>query len=194
MMNRRQLLKTLTALGGIGATSLLSGNAIAAAQHFRGDATAASPALLSVNALETLRRICALTIPQTSTPGAAEVMCHHFIDHQLSVVYGEEEQQSAIALLASIDKNATSFGAKQFSLLNEASQLRLLTALEKAEAPFSAAQKGTFKFLKSLIVFGYYTSQPGATKELTYLPLPGGFKGSVPLASVGSAYSSKAYY
>jgi len=43
-------------------------------------------------------------------------------------------------------------------------------------------------------VFGYYTSQPGATKELTYLPLPGGFKGSVPLASVGSAYSSKAYY
>ena len=36
MMNRRQLLKTLTAVGGIGATSLLSGNAIAAAQHFRG--------------------------------------------------------------------------------------------------------------------------------------------------------------
>lgn len=193
MMNRRQFLKTLTAIGGIGATSLLSANAIAAAQRFGGNAVSA-PAVLNVQALDMLRQICALTIPRTSTPGAADVNCHHFIDHQLSVVYGEEEQQSAVALFAAIETHTQSFGSESFLNLSEAAQLRLLTALEKAEAPFSADQKTTFKFLKSLIVFGYYTSQPGATKELTYLSVPGGFTGSVPLATVGSAYSSKAYY
>ena len=48
--------------------------------------------------------------------------------------------------------------------------------------------------LKGLIVFGYYTSEEGATQELHYVAMPDGFKGSVPLSLVKSAYSSKAYY
>ena len=64
----------------------------------------------------------------------------------------------------------------------------MLTDLERPANGFDEEQKWDFKFLKQLIVFGYYTSEVGATRELGFDPYPGGFRGSVPYASVGKAW------
>lgn len=47
-----------------------------------------------------------------------------------------------------------------------------------------------FRTMKELTVLGYYTSQPGATKELRYLQVPGRYDGCVPFAKVGRAWAT----
>ncbi|MEO6917245.1 MAG: gluconate 2-dehydrogenase subunit 3 family protein [Chitinophagaceae bacterium] len=37
-----------------------------------------------------------------------------------------------------------------------------------------------YPLLKNLVLFGYFTSQPGATKSLRYIQTPGSFKGDLP--------------
>jgi len=67
-------------------------------------------------------------------------------------------------------------------------------SLVKIDNDYSSDIHEAFRFLKSLVVFGYYTSEVGASKELKYLAFPGGFKGSVAYDSIGSSFGSYAYY
>lgn len=55
---------------------------------------------------------------------------------------------------------------------------------KKASAPPSF-----YRMMKELTVIGYYTSEPGATKELRYVQVPGRFDGCVPLAKIGRAWA-----
>jgi hypothetical protein len=46
-----------------------------------------------------------------------------------------------------------------------------------------------FRTMKEITLLGYYTSQPGATRELQHNPVPGRFEGCVPLSKVGRAWA-----
>lgn len=46
-----------------------------------------------------------------------------------------------------------------------------------------------FQMMKELTLVGYYTSEAGATEELTYEPVPGVWEGCVPYEDIGSAWS-----
>ena len=54
--------------------------------------------------------------------------------------------------------------------------------------------KQAFKALKSLLVFGFFTTEVGATQALNYQAVPGGFKGSVSYSSLKKSWGSLAYY
>lgn len=47
-----------------------------------------------------------------------------------------------------------------------------------------------YKDLKSSIGAAYYMSEPGATEELNYDPVPGDFKGCIPFSEVGKAWAT----
>ena len=47
-----------------------------------------------------------------------------------------------------------------------------------------------FRTMKELTILGYYTSQPGATKELRYVQVPGRFDGCVPFAKIGREWAT----
>ena len=82
-MERRELLKTAALLCGSAATGvLLSTPSLAITNAFQQASANAGHSLNLLNTvqLETLRRICELTIPATDTPSAAQVNCHFFID------------------------------------------------------------------------------------------------------------------
>jgi mRNA-degrading endonuclease toxin of MazEF toxin-antitoxin module len=190
MIKRRQLLELLTAVSGAATASIVLG----ACSENRVDKSSFTGSALTSEQLETLRHICLQTIPATTTPGAAEVNCHQFIDRQLTAVFSEVDQQQSALLLDKIRSAGKRHGGDVFERLSPDKQLSLLENIEALSGPFRDDDLKAFKLLKGLIVFGYYTSMPGATQELTYLAMPDGFKGSVPLSKVGSAYSSKAYY
>jgi hypothetical protein len=44
--------------------------------------------------------------------------------------------------------------------------------------------------LKDLTVTGYFTSEPGATLALRYDPMPGAYRGCVPLREIGRAWAT----
>ena len=141
-----------------------------------------------------LRDICALVIPKTGTAGAAEVDTHGFIDSQLYHCYPLEDQQKVSAVLSKINQIALQRYKQHFSGTTNAQQLELLTDLEKPANGFDGTDKSQFKFLKGQIVFGYYTSEVGASQELEYLVVPGPFKGSIPYDSLGKTWGSMNRY
>lgn len=59
-------------------------------------------------------------------------------------------------------------------------------------APVGASDSApaSFRTLKELTILGYYTSQPGATKELRYLQVPGRYDSCVPFAKIGRAWAT----
>jgi len=178
---RRATLARLAGLCGL----VLSADALAAMT-----APAARPAgLLDADALALTGVLAQLIIPKTATPGAADVGAHRTISHLLRVAMPPSQQGQFIAGLARIDAVARAKGGKRFVALAPARQIELLHALDEGRAPFNGEDQRFFVQLKSFTAFAYYTSEAGATRELAYLPVPGGFKGNVPLKQVGRNWS-----
>ena len=84
---------------------------------------------------------------------------------------------------ASVDQN------RYFAALSAKQQSVLVEKLHTAQAPFSDADAGAWRYFISLVVLAYYTSEVGATQELSYLAVPGGYDGDTPFSEVGRAWS-----
>jgi len=108
--------------------------------------------------------------------------------------YDKAIQQHGKDILAKIDQQSQTHFSKSFTELSTEQQTKLLVAIEQQDLAFTADDKQQFKGLKLLVVFGYFTTEVGATQALSYQAVPGGFKGSIPYDSIGKSYGSLAYY
>jgi len=195
--SRRSFLKSITTMfGGAVVGSMLTGNAISIAMAYvpKGDSVLADGKIFNQAQLMLLKQICAIVIPKTETLGAAEVDTHGFIDNQLYHCHTKAEQEKAIAVLTLINQTAEKYSSTLFMKLNADQQFQLLTELDLGEKRFNQTQRQAFKMLKQLICFGYYTSQVGATQELRYDPVPGGFKGSIPYKNTVPTWSTRGLF
>jgi hypothetical protein len=170
---RRTALLRLGALCGLA----LSGDVLAAVASSA--ASRAAPELLSRDELALTGVLAELIIPRTDTPGALAVNAHHTVDHLLKVCTPVPAQAAFRAGLARIDTVAREQHGKPFTALPPARQTALLHAIDAGAAPFTLDDQRFFRQLKGYVAFAYYTSEAGASRELAYLPVPGGFKGSV---------------
>jgi hypothetical protein len=168
-------LGALCGLAGLGDIGLVA-DALAARPA---KAAAAAPELLTRDELQLTGVLADLIIPRTDTPGALDVGAHRTVDHLLAVCAEAPAQVAYKAGLARIEAVARAGGAKGFTALPAARQAALLQALDTGSAPFGPADQGFFRQLKGYVAFAYYTSEAGASQELAYLPVPGGFKGDI---------------
>lgn len=181
--SRREAIKQLALLCGL-TLSASSLSALAAAVS-PSDMNRSKKTLLDKNQLMLLRELGEIIIPTTDTPGAIAAGVHDFINHFVVYCASKEEQQGLIALLNRID----TAGGKHFLLLSKEQQIELLNNMEQAKNGFNQQDRQGFKQLKALVVFGYYTSEIGASQELAYLAIPGGYKGSFKFKDIGRAWS-----
>jgi hypothetical protein len=172
---RRSALIKMAGLCGLA----LSGDALAALAA--PGKMPAAPGMLSAEALALTGLLAEHIIPATDTPGALAVGAHRTIDHMLLACATKPEQQGFIAGLERVDAVALAETGKRFRALPSTRRVALLHALDDGKAPFSAEDQQFFRRLKSYTLFAYYTSEAGSTRELAYLPVPGGYKGNVPL-------------
>jgi hypothetical protein len=179
-IERRATLMRLAGLCGLA----LSGDALAALA-----APKRTPGLLAPDALALTGVLAELIIPATDTPGALAVGAHHTISHLLLACASKSAQAEFVAGLARIDSVAKAQDGKRFAVLKPARQVALLHAIEAGQAPFTGEDQNFFGQLKSYTAFAYYTAEVGATRELMYAPVPGGFKGDVPLEKIGRSWA-----
>jgi len=194
---RRNLLIGLSSILGItAAAKLLDGNAlsVALAHVDATDVSKGKPHVFSLSQLASLKTICQTVIPATQTPGAGDIDTHYFIDNQLHHCFDQQAQDSLVKVVSLIDESSNALYKSKFSELNPNQAHALLVNLDLSKNGFTKEQTKSFKFLKSLIVFGYYTSETGASQELKHERVPGGFKGSVPLSEVGAAWGSLDFF
>lgn len=179
---RLSALLRLGALCGLtGLSGLASSGEVLAAVTAASKGAAYEPVLLSRDELLLTGVLAELIIPRTDTPGALAVGAHRTIDHLLKVCSLAPEQVRFKDGLARIDAVVQAQGGKRFTALPATRQIALLHALDTGSAPFGADDQGFFRQLKGYVAFAYYTSEAGATRELAYLPIPGGFKGNYKL-------------
>jgi len=193
---RRDFIRRLTrVLGSATAATLVAGSGLSVALAYTGNPEKKPEAGLTFNReqLALLARVCDTVLPRTDTPGGSEVDCHDFVDHQLHHCFLQKQQNDCREILDTIAGQSRQIYRREFEQLPHQEQTALLRDIEKL-AGFTAKEKEQFKFLKALIVFGYFTSETGATLALNYQAVPGGFKGSVPYDENSKAWGSLSYY
>lgn len=131
--------------------------------------------------------ICEMIIPETDTPGAVSVRVPQFIDLLLAEWASDEEKAEFLAGLTDIDARAAAFGVQQqgqrrFVDLAPAAKTELLTALDRERGAKSGAGLA-FGRLKSMTVYGYFTSKPVYENVLRTRMYFDGYKGDVPFTA-----------
>ena len=193
---RRMFMKKMTALfGATTAAAVLSGCSVPEAEKVAVQRPKPSQngSLFSEHELTVLYSLCETILPKTDTPSAIEAGCHEFVPHQLQYCHSKQQQDDCIQILNTVDIHANKNFGKTFVLLQPQQQQKLLANLETDNVS-TDIEKGQFRFLKALIVFGYFTSELGVTKALNYQPVPGGFIGSIPANADTKSWSPQAYY
>jgi gluconate 2-dehydrogenase gamma chain len=137
--------------------------------------------------------VAEIMIPRTDTPGAKDVGIPSFIDLMLKDAYPKEDQGRFIAGLKQFDAQAHEQYGRGFMQLDSAQRGALVratheaaTAVERSYTGSAALERPFVLMTKELTLLGYFTSQAGATQVLQYNPLPGVFKGCVPLSEAGN--------
>ena len=193
-IDRREALRRAALLLGGALAAPAAARLLAACEAAHAAPAAWAPRALTPAQLEQVAAIAERIIPTTDTPGARAAGVHRFIDVMLAEYYDGAERAQFVAGLAEVDSRAREAHGRSFVRCSAARQTALLAHLDgeafgaDRRTDASAAQ-AFFRRMKELTVLGYYTSQPGATKELRYERVPGRYDGCVPLARVGRAWS-----
>jgi hypothetical protein len=132
------------------------------------------PGVLSGPQGDLLAELVETIIPATDTPGAKAARVHVFVDLVLQHCRTASDQAAFVKGLGAVAAACrTRYGA-EFTAAPRASREELLQRLEASGDPFVVA-------LKELTVLGYCTSEVGATQALTYVAVPGDYRGCVDL-------------
>lgn len=193
-ISRRDFMQKMVGLfGATTAAAVLSGCSVSVAQQFalQRPNPPQKGQLFSEHELTVLYSVCETILPKTDTPSAVEVGCHEFVPHQLQRCHSKQQQDDCIQIINTVDMQANKEFGKTFPLLQPQQQQQLLVQIENES---SNIEKEQFSFLKALIVFGYFTSEVGATQALNYQSVPGGFIGSIPADPDTKSWGSLAYY
>jgi gluconate 2-dehydrogenase gamma chain len=154
------------------------------------------PQFFSEEQAAIISEVAEIIIPKTDTPGAKETGVPGFIDLLLKDVYSKEDQDRFINELKAFDQEAITTKGDSFLDLDPEDQQAFVKQKHdeavQAEANGPRAPRGTTPkrpfvlMMKELTMLGYFTSEVGATQVLQYDPVPGAYKGCVPLTEAGN--------
>jgi hypothetical protein len=126
-----------------------------------------------------VRVIADTIIPRTDTPSATDVGTHHFINVIVSEYANDDERKAFLGALDTIDSRARAVNGKGFVDLTPEARGKEIDVLEKGDRNVEPSQ--SYWRLKSLVVHGYFTSEPVMKDVLKVQVMPGRFDGSVPV-------------
>ena len=179
-MERRELLKMIAMLSGgvlIGGDNLLSGCS-------PGQGKLKNRSMFSQQDLDFLDEVADTILPTTQSPGAKAAEVGSFMAVMVNDCYEKIDQKVFIEGIAKLDVACKKMHGSDFRKANVQQRLLLLTALDK-EAMDYQSKRGElpahyFTMMKQLTLLGYFTYEPGCTKAMRYIAVPGRYEGSVP--------------
>ena len=160
---------------------------------------------LSKVQLDLVGDIADTIIPDTDTPGAKSVNVHYLVDELAANWMTVEERTGFLTDLTALDERIKKEKGNSFSKLDAAGRGQVLDQLGEemiavgqgrvglgdiTNSDDNNGRKHIYRELRELIIFGYYTSEVGASEELAYDPIPGAYHGCVPFSDLGKAWST----
>lgn len=119
-------------------------------------------------------------LPRTDTPGALDVEVPAFIARLTTDWFSAEEAAELRRGLDAVASRATARFGRSLPALGEVDRIALLTELDAATGGPGSAEE-TFGRIKSLTVYGYFTSKQIQVEVLETAIIPGRFDGCIPI-------------
>lgn len=181
-MNRREALQRFSLIIGgslLGADSLL-------AKNIDWDAIEGLPdgkdiGLFSKNQIKLLNEIAETIIPTTNTPGAKAAKTGQFMATMVSDCYEPKDQQAFMTGLQTLQDECKKRYGKTFLKCSPKLRHDFLTELDTEQKTYTTSRKSGepnhyFRVIKDLVLWGYFSSEIGATQALRYVPVPGRYE------------------
>jgi len=171
----------------------------------------AGPAFLTPDQQTLVNEFAETILPATSTPGAKEAGVGDFINVMLRDCYSKADQTQLLDGIASFQQECKTRTGKSFADLASNDRAKFMTGIESQIYKKPVNDKPTisddhnvntkkntpqdekkqektknepyhyYKVLKELTLIGYFQSEIGCTKALSYVKVPGMYQGSVKL-------------
>jgi hypothetical protein len=152
-----------------------------------------APKALSLDQARTLSAVCEAIVPQTDTPGAIAAGAPQAIDRWTAEWLDPPAAARLKAGIDQLDERARARGAANFPALTQDQKVALLSEVEADQRAADRARPPVphyWNTLKGLTTTAYFTSQAGATKAARYDPVPGAYRGCVPLKEIGRVWAT----
>lgn len=157
--------------------------------------------LFSDQQREVVAAMAECIIPRTDTPGAIDAGVPQFIELMVADWLNDQERAIFMAGLGRIEVEVPAEHGAPFDQLDVKAQVRVLESLEKAASDSPWYQFGNVmrEFvsdapficqMKELTIWGFFTSEQGATQVLRHDPMPMQFDGDIPLGRDESTWAS----
>lgn len=188
-MERRKLLKMIALLTGgaiIGGNTLLTG-----CSPEKGKLQ--NKLVFSQQDQDFLDEVADTILPATKTPGAKAAKAGAFMTVMVNDCYEEKDQKVFSEGIGKLNAACEKMHGCEFIKATKDQKLSLLVTLDK-EAKAYQAKRGDlpahyFTMMKQLTLLGYFSSEPGCTKAMRYIAVPGHYEGSVPYKKGDKAWA-----
>ena len=157
------------------------------------------PIFLSDNQAELISTLVNTLLPRTETPGALDMKVDIFIDVVFAKMFDARAQEAMIAEMDRFDELCMEKFGSKFTQLNTADCEEYLKQKEAESGKFNGKVWGTavgdqkpvgfYRTIKSLALWGYFSSEEIGKNVLSYDPIPGEYLGCIPLSDVGNTWS-----
>ncbi|WDF80222.1 gluconate 2-dehydrogenase subunit 3 family protein [Mucilaginibacter sp. AW1-7] len=190
-MNRRDAISRVgLLLGGavIGAEFFISG--CKSSTSASGVADLSKPEIIAF-----LDEVGETILPATSSPGAKAAEIGKFMGVMVTDCYKPADQEIFLKGISNIDEACNKKFGKKFMEADAKQRTELLTQLDAEQKAYTKTKKPEdpnhyFRMMKELTLLGFFTSKPGATQALRYLPVPGKYDGNFPYKKGDKAWAT----
>jgi len=133
--------------------------------------------------LDFLDEVSDTILPATKSPGAKAAKVGSFMAVMVNDCYEGGDQKVFMEGIGKLNAACEKMHGSEFIKATVQQRLSLLTEVDK-EAKEYQSKRGDlpahyFTMMKQLTLLGYFTSEPGCTKAMRYIAVPGRYEGSV---------------
>jgi hypothetical protein len=214
-MNRREALSSVALLLG---GTIIGGEVFLAGCKATDKKIAAGGLNFSPDDISFLDEVGETIIPATSTPGAKETKIGEFMKTIVTDCYDDKEQKTFLDGMQTLDAACKTKNGKSFLESDAQQRHDFLVELDKEAKDYQkkknefdkdqdqkeSAEKAKgnsafkkqdmpshyFTMIKQLTLWGYFTSELGATKALRYVAVPGRYEGCIPYKKGDKAWAT----
>ena len=138
-------------------------------------------------------------LPTTDTPGGLDVNADMFIDLVIDRTYDEAAKQQKVDEMNAFNAACVDRFGRPFDRLDTEQKHAVLEDEESSAPTFNGSVWGTavgeqepvgfYRSFKSMALWAYFSSEEVGKNVLNYDPIPGEYKGCIPLSDVGRVWT-----
>lgn len=179
MMTRRELIRQI---------ALVTGTAVVGGEFFLSGCKVGQKdktGLFTDDDISFFDEVAETILPRTNTPGAKDAAVGQFIAMYSTECYDDTGLNALRDGIHQVEEASKKMSGAGFVNSTAEQKQKLLTQIDVEARKYNATHKEGdtaphyFTLMKQLTMLGFFTSKPGATQVLHYVPVPGKYEGCI---------------